>query len=153
MQIEINYLSFQADLKVKTAEGKRWLYDPLRRKYLVLAPEELVRQLLIQYLIQDRGFSTNRMRSELGLKVNDLYKRCDILIYNTSVEPTILVECKAPKVNITQAAFEQIARYNLPLKVPYLIVTNGRQTYCARIDHTTETFQFIPEIPLASSFA
>jgi hypothetical protein len=113
----------------------------------VLLPEELVRQLVVQYLILEKGYSKNRIALEKALRVNTLEKRCDILIYDLEMKPFLLVECKAPEVKISQEVFRQIAWYNMPLKVPYLMVTNGITTYCCEMDYTLETFRFLPEVP------
>ncbi len=150
MRIDVNFLAFQNQLRTKVDGRQRLIFDPIRKKYLVLAPEELVRQLVLLYLIQDRAFNKNHIRTEMGLKVNELAKRCDILIYRPDLTPLLLVECKAPKVKIDQATFDQIARYNLPLQVRYLLVTNGQQTYCCQMDYASQTYQFLSAIPHAS---
>ncbi len=123
------------------------IFDPIRRKLLVLAPEEFVRQLLIQYLIQVKSYNPNRISVEKKVVFNQMPKRCDVLIYDKQMIPLMLVECKAAEVPITLAAFEQIARYNTPLRVPYLLVTNGLDTYCCEMDYKKETFTFLAEIP------
>lgn len=115
---------------------------------MVLQPEEIVRQLTLLYLIEEKKYNRNRIRAEKLLHVNDLRKRCDILIYDTEVNPLLLVECKAARVKITQDTFKQIAWYNMPLKVKYLVVTNGLQTYCCEMDYDKHTYQFLPEIPV-----
>jgi len=148
MDIELDLLSRQDQLRVKTQEGTRYLFDPIRKKWLVLQPEELVRQLIILYLIEEKYYNKNRINIEMGLQVNELQKRCDILIYNEKMDPFLLVECKAPSVNVSQATFRQIANYNLPLKVPYLLVTNGLVNYCCRMDYENESFEFVNAIPL-----
>lgn len=145
--IEIDLLAKQDDLRVKTEDGKRYLFDPIRKKWLVIQPEELVRQLMILYLIEELHYNKNRINIEMGLQVNDLQKRCDILVYDDHMSPFLLVECKAPDVNINQSTFRQIAAYNLPLKVPYLLVTNGRVNYCCRMDYEKEEFNFVNRIP------
>ena len=148
MELEgLNFLDYQDQLQLKTEQGKRYIYDPIRRKYLVLQPEELVRQLIVQYLILEKGYSANRISIELGLKVNDMQKRCDILIYNEAVKPLFIVEFKAPSVAMTDAVFKQIATYNIPLKVPYLLVSNGIVSYCCKIIHEEARFEFLFEIP------
>ncbi|GJM31363.1 MAG: restriction endonuclease subunit R [Saprospiraceae bacterium] len=114
---------------------------------MVLQPEELVRQLVVQYLLSEKGFNQNRIALERGLTVNGLAKRCDILIYNQAMNPFLLVECKAPSVKITQEVFRQIAIYNLPLNVPFLLVTNGVDTYCCEMDYDQRTFKFLAAIP------
>ncbi len=147
MKIDINFTLYREFIQLKKEDQKTLIFDPIRKKYLILAPEELVRQMIIQYLMREKNFPKTRIRVEKGIKVNKLSKRCDILIHNYDMTPFLLVECKAPKVNITEKAFEQIARYNLPLKVEYLLVTNGITTYCCKMDYTAQSFTFIDEIP------
>ncbi|MBX2876946.1 MAG: type I restriction enzyme HsdR N-terminal domain-containing protein [Saprospiraceae bacterium] len=145
--IDIDLLARQQQLKVKSEEGNRYLFDPIRKKWLVIQPEELVRQLIILYLIEEKQYNKNRINIEMGLQVNELQKRCDILVYDQNMDPFLLVECKAPSVMINQATFRQIANYNLPLKVPYLLVTNGRVSYCCRMDYEEESYEFVKEVP------
>ena len=150
MLLEIDYTVYRESLNLKKENGKTLIYDPIRKKYLILQPEEFVRQLVLQYLIQDRKFNKTRIRTERGLKVNDLSKRCDILIYDQSFEPFFLVECKSAKIKLSQKTFDQIASYNLPLQVKYLLVTNGLQSYCCKMDYENQTFEFLPEVPMAT---
>ena len=145
--IELDLPAFRKDLRLKREGERRFLFDPIRRKWLVLQPEELVRQLLVQYLMQEKGYNRNRINIEKGLKVNELDKRCDVLVYDRSMAPFLLVECKAPAVNVSQETFRQIAMYNFPLKVPFLLVTNGAVTYCCRMDYQLETFEFLDGVP------
>ncbi len=127
------------------------VFDPIRRKWLVIQPEELVRLLTIEYLIDDRKFNSNHIAVEKLLIVNERRKRCDILVYANDnagkLNPWLLIECKAPSVPVSEATFRQIASYNLPLKVRYLLVTNGRQTYCCEMDYERESFEFLNEVP------
>ncbi len=136
----------QYDIKVKQENGKHYIFDAIRKKYLVLTPEEWVRQNFIQFLIQERSFPAGLIEIEKGLKLNELQKRVDAVIYKDSV-PTVLVECKAPNVTITQEVFEQIGRYNSHFKLPYLLVTNGLEHYCAKINFEENSFEFLKEVP------
>ncbi|MEL6637238.1 MAG: type I restriction enzyme HsdR N-terminal domain-containing protein [Bacteroidota bacterium] len=145
--LHIDFLRFRDRLQTSRRAGKAHLWDPIRQKHLVLQPEELVRQLVLHYLIEERGYNRNRISIEKGLKVNDLQKRCDILVYRPDLTPLLLVECKAPEVPLSQAAFEQIARYNLPLRVDYLLVTNGIHSYCCAMNYATESYAFLDTIP------
>jgi len=147
MIINLDLLSFQSFLKIKKEKEKQFLFCPIRKKNLVLQPEELVRQLLIIYLIEKKGYSKSRIAVEKSLTINELYRRFDVLIYDKNTTPFLLVECKAPEVKITQSTFEQIAQYNLSLHVPYLLVTNGITTYCCKMDYNSESFEFIDKIP------
>lgn len=148
MIITLDLLSFQPFLKIKNENGKQYLFCPIRKKHLVLQPEELVRQLLLVYLIENKGYTKPRIAVEKSLTINELYRRFDILIYDKNTNPFLLIECKAPEVKITQSTFEQIAQYNLALRVPYLLVTNGISTYCCKMDYKNESYEFIQEIPV-----
>ena len=147
MNIQLNLLDYQSELKIKKEDGKRYLFDPIRKTYLVLTPEEMVRQLLIQYLLAERNISKNRLALERALKVNTMTRRWDLMVYRQDMTPWLLVECKAPEVKITQSVFEQISAYNLTLRVPYLLVTNGMDTYCCEMDYEGETFKFLEAVP------
>ncbi len=147
MLLEINFTKFKEQLVIKQLSGKRKIFDPLRRKYLVLTPEEFVRQLFVLYLIEEKNYNKNLIKIEKTLQVNQLTKRCDILIYNKAFQPVCIVECKAPHIKISADTFRQIATYNMPLQVKTLIVSNGIQTYCSIIDHENSNFEFSPEIP------
>ncbi len=145
--IDLELMQYKDLLQVKKIEGKAYLFDPLRKKWLVLQPEELVRQLFVQYLLHAKDYNHTRIKVEKSLKVNQLNRRCDLLIYDSDVRPFLMVECKAPQVGITQETFRQIAWYNLPLQVPFLAVTNGRQTYCCAMNYEEKSFHYLEEIP------
>jgi len=147
MTIPINLLQFQNRLTTKIEEGKSYLWDPIRKKYLVNQPEEMVRQLLIIYLEEIEGISKNYIAVEKSIKVNDRLKRFDLLVFDENHKPILLVECKSPKVKVSQATFEQIAWYNSVLKVPYLLVTNGMTTYCCSVNYEDSSFSFLEKIP------
>lgn len=134
------------NFKTKTHKGKLLIFDEIRKKYLVLTPEEWVRQHFIKFLINEKKFPSSLIVIEKGLKLNELTKRADVLIYKDSA-PVLMIECKAPNVKISQSTFDQIARYNLVFKVPYLIVTNGNNHFCASINMQNQTFTFLKEIP------
>ncbi|MEM1321736.1 MAG: type I restriction enzyme HsdR N-terminal domain-containing protein [Bacteroidota bacterium] len=148
--LPIDLSAYNSDLKIKKEQGKRWIFDPIRKKYLVLSPEEFVRQLLLQYLIQEMQYSPNRISIEKKLVVNGRERRFDLLIYDEAVRPFLLIECKAPEVKISQAVFEQIARYNMALRVPYLMVSNGLHNYCCQIDYERQSFDFLDALPVIS---
>jgi len=147
LNIQLNLLDYQSELKIKKEANKRYLFDPIRKTYLVLTPEEMVRQLLIQYLLAERNISKNRLALERALKVNTMTRRWDLMVYAKDMTPWLLVECKAPEVKITQSVFEQISAYNLTLRVPYLLVTNGMDSYCCEMDYEGETFRFLEAVP------
>jgi hypothetical protein len=123
------------------------IFDRIRKKYVVLTPEEWVRQHFINFLHTEKKYPLSLMKIESGIKYNNQFKRTDIVVYNNEGRPLVLVECKAPEINITADVFEQAARYNQNLKVDYIIVTNGLGHYCSSIDYKTNTFAFLKEIP------
>jgi len=145
--IAVDYTIYKGQLSVKKQDGKRWIFDQIRRKYLVLQPEEFVRQLVICYLLKERAYNHNRIAIEKKLEVNGMTKRCDILVFQKDMQPWLLVECKAPGVVLSEATFRQVAMYNMPLQVQYLMVTNGHTTYCCRMDYAQNEFEFLDEIP------
>ena len=136
----------QYPIKTKEEGGKQYIFDTIRKKYLVLTPEEWVRQNFIQYLIQEKKYPATLIEIEKGLRLNELQKRVDGLVYKDS-KPFVLIEFKAPKVKITQEVFEQIGRYNSIFKVPYLIVSNGIEHYCAKINFEENSFEFLDGAP------
>jgi hypothetical protein len=135
------------NFKLKNSENKVLIFDNLRKKYLVLTPEEWVRQHFVQYLIDEKRYPASLIALEKQLVINNRKKRTDILIFNKNGTPEIIVECKAPSIKITQDAFDQIARYNLKLNAHYLIVTNGLQHFYCKMDFENETYIFLKDIP------
>ena len=144
MQV-LNFPTYK--FRIKSNENNYSIFDILRKKYVVLTPEEWVRQHFVHYLIHDKGYPISLIAVEKKLLVNNLVKRTDILVFNTDGKPFIIVECKAPSIAITQSAFDQIARYNLKLNANYLIVTNGLSHFYCQIDHKKEAYTFLKDIP------
>lgn len=134
--------------KIIEKGGKYYIFDVIRKKELVLSPEEWVRQHFVQYLIHQYKISKNFISLEKGLKLNDLQKRTDILVYDENGNPQLIVECKAPNVAITQEVFDQVARYNMVYKVKYIAVTNGLEHYYCEIDHECESYRFIEDLTI-----
>jgi len=143
--LELNLPKYEFSIKKEENDYK--IFDIIRKKYLLLTPEEWVRQNFIRFLIDEKKFSPGLISVESGLKLNQLQKRTDILAHDAQGKPVLIVECKATTVTINQEVFDQIARYNMTLKVQYLIVTNGLQHYCCKIDHHKKTHEFLPDIP------
>lgn len=143
--IELNLPKY--DFRLKADAHHTYIWDPIRKKYLVLTPEEWVRQNFIEYLHKELGYSKGLIKQELALEYNRMDKRSDIVCFNREGQPVLLVECKRPSIKITEKVFEQIARYNMALKVPYLAVTNGLMHVFCDINHENKTYQFIPELP------
>jgi len=123
------------------------IFDPVRKKRVVLTPEEGVRQWLIKELSQSKGYPLSLMSCEFAITLNNVHYRADLVLYGRDMQPILLAECKAPNIKITNKSFNQILRYNLALKVKYLIVTNGNQTFLAKIITETGEYSFLTEIP------
>ena len=133
--------------RLKNSENNTHIFDVIRKKFVVLQPEEWVRQHCVQYLIQEKNYPISLINVEKVVLINGLKKRYDIVVFNPDGSLALVVECKAPKVKITQAAFDQIARYNLTLKAPYLMVTNGLNHYFCTMNHDLESFEFLESLP------
>lgn len=136
-------------LRIIQEDGKERVFDIIRKKYVVLTPEEWVRQHIIHYLITDHKFPKALISVEKQLLLNGLSKRTDILLYNRSATPILIVECKSPDVPLTQAVVDQAARYNLTLRVPWLWVTNGSKHAICAISFATETWKWLENLPAA----
>ncbi|MEN8188150.1 MAG: type I restriction enzyme HsdR N-terminal domain-containing protein [Bacteroidota bacterium] len=133
--------------KIKNNENKYLIFDIIRKKYVVLNPEEWVRQHWIHYLLEEKKYPSSLTAVEKQLTINDLQKRTDILIFDKKGKPDIIVECKAPNIKISQNTFDQIARYNLKLRAKYLIVTNGLQHFYCKMNHEEMKYEFLQDIP------
>lgn len=133
--------------KLKSNENKTLIFDNLRKKYVVLTPEEWVRQHFAQWMIQEKNYPISLIAIEKQLVINNLKKRTDIVVFSSEGHPNIIVECKAPHIKITQDTFDQIARYNLKLNANFLIVTNGLQHFFCKLDKENETYVFLRDIP------
>ncbi|HIE74272.1 MAG TPA: type I restriction enzyme HsdR N-terminal domain-containing protein [Flavobacteriales bacterium] len=135
-------------LKTKSVKGTIQVFDVIRKKYFVLTPEEWVRQHFIHYLNTEKNYPMGLMGVEKMVKYNALKTRADIMLYTTEGKAKMIVECKAPNVKITQDTFNQIAKYNFKLKVPFLVVTNGMQHFCCRMDYKNNSISFLDDIPI-----
>ena len=138
------------DINIKIEEGRELIYDILRRKYVALTPEEWVWQNFVHYLIEYKSFLAGLMGNEVPLLQNGIKRRCDTLVSDKFGNPLMIVEYKAPSVEITQKVFDQIVRYNYVLKAKYLIVSNGLSHYCCRINYDLGNYSFLKEIPAYS---
>lgn len=147
MQLQLDFLQYQPALRLSKNEATTWVFDPIRRKNVVLTPEELLRQLVLLYLLEAKKYPAHRIRSEIGLTLNGRPKRCDIAVFDAALKPWLIVECKSPKVALTQAAFEQAARYNLQFRAPFLAVTNGLATFSCALDFEVGSFTFMADFP------
>ena len=143
--LPLNLPSYPA--KILKRNGKNVIFDPLRQKYVALTPEEWVRQHFVHFLTDFKGYPKGLLANEIQLDLNGTKKRCDTVLFNKDLSARMIVEYKAPNIEITQAVFDQITRYNMVLKVEYLIVSNGMRHYCCKIDYNTMQYTFLPDIP------
>lgn len=128
-------------------DHKKQIFDSVRKKYVTLTKEEWVRQNFIQWLIQEKNYPSGLIAIEKEFLLNGLKKRYDAVVFHNNHKPAVLVECKAPDIAISQPVFDQAARYNIILRVPYLIFTNGQKHFCSYIDFEKGTYNFIDHIP------
>ena len=135
------------NFKIKKEKEKLLIFDSQRRKYVVLTPEEWVRQNFIQFLIQEKGYPSAYIAIEKELILNGLKKRCDAIIYNKNGEPYIIIELKAPNVSINQKTFDQVAVYNAKLMVNLFMISNGIDHFCCKIDFKNAKYDYFTEIP------
>ncbi len=141
-------LNFPAyDFRFKNSENKVHIFDSIRKKFVILQPEEWVRQNAVQFLIHDKKYPKSLINVEKQLTVNSIKKRYDIVVFDSIGNITVLVECKSPKIPITQQAFDQIARYNMQLNAEFLMVTNGLQHFYCKLDYSEEKYTFLKQIP------
>ena len=138
------------DKKITMKDDKPFILDIIRRQYVALTPEEWVRQHFVHFLISHKGYPQSLMANEVQLKLNGMSRRCDTVVYDRALKPRVIVEYKAPTVNITQKVFDQICRYNMVLQVDYLIVTNGLTHYCCKMDNEARSYTFLREVPMNS---
>jgi len=142
---DLNLPSF--DAKIRKNNDNFEVFDLLRKKYVALTPEEWVRQNFVNYLISEKNYPVSLMVNEANINLNNLNRRCDTVVYNNKLEPNVIIEYKKPDIVITQKVFDQIAKYNLVLKVGYLIVSNGITHYCCKMNYDDMSFKYLSEIP------
>ena len=128
----------QYEINITEKDGKRLIFDFLRRKFVALTPEEWVRQHFTHYLVEHKGYPKGLLGNEIELHIGDKKLRCDTLLYNKETQPRMIIEYKAPTIPIQQKTFDQIAAYNLLLKVDYLVVSNGLQHVCCKMDYAQQ---------------
>ncbi len=136
-----------APLKITRSNDRLYVLCPIRRKKIMLTPEEWVRQHVLYYLLDDRAFPQSLVVSEISLQINGLNRRCDIACYDRNGNPLVIVECKAPEVNITDKALHQIAQYNAALKARFLMLTNGKQHFFCEVDQHSGEIQKLSNLP------
>ena len=142
-QLNFPFYSF----RFKNSENKVSIFDEIRKKFIILTPEEWVRQHVVQFLLDEKKYPKSLINVEKVLKVNGLRKRYDVVVFNPDGSIFILIECKAPEIKIAQITFDQIARYNMTMKANYLMVTNGLNHYFCQMDFENEKYLFLKELP------
>ena len=135
------------DFRVRQEGKQSFIFDIIRKKFVVLTPEEQVRQHWIHYLVEEKKYPRSLIAIEMSIALNQLAKRCDIVVCDRDGLPCLIVECKAPEVKITQKVFDQVARYNLTLRVKYLVVSNGSEHHCSEIDFEKSSYRFLKALP------
>ncbi|HAT66414.1 MAG TPA: restriction endonuclease subunit R [Flavobacteriaceae bacterium] len=143
--LKLNFPEYS--FRFKNSENKRLIFDPIRKKFMMLTPEEWVRQHTVQFLIQEKGYSASLINVEKQLNLHGTKKRYDIVVFNPNGSIFLIVECKAPTIEINQETFDQIARYNLVTQAEYLMVTNGLDHFYCQMDYNNERYVFLRELP------
>ncbi len=141
------------DLRIARRGERLTVFDTLRRRHVALTPEEWVRQHFVSYLQTCKGYPPEVMANEVSLSLNGTRKRCDTVIYGPHAEPRMIIEYKASDVEISQRTFDQISRYNIRLRVEWLVVSNGMQHFCCHIDYASGQYRFLPDIPSYAEIA
>ncbi|MCY4204723.1 MAG: type I restriction enzyme HsdR N-terminal domain-containing protein [Bacteroidetes bacterium] len=135
------------DYVLRNHAGRRVILDPIRKRFVPLTPEEWVRQHFVQYLINNLEVPSAMIAVEVVIPIQERHFRADIVVHGRQVDPVLIVECKRPSIQLGQDVFNQIGHYNVALKVPYLVVTNGMQYSCCLVNHIQHSYQFLDEIP------
>jgi len=143
--LKLNFPTYP--FRFKNSENKVSIFDEIRKKFIILTPEEWVRQHVVHYLINEKKYPKSLINVEKVLTINKLRKRYDVVVFNPDGSIHILVECKAPEVKISQATFDQIARYNMTMKARFLNVTNGLNHYYCQMDFENEKYEFLQSLP------
>ncbi|MED5354958.1 MAG: type I restriction enzyme HsdR N-terminal domain-containing protein [Bacteroidota bacterium] len=135
------------EFRIKNRHNKKYIFDLIRKKFILLTHEEWVRQNCIMFLINEQKIPKVLINVEKKIKVNNLTKRYDIIVYKPNGSVFLLVECKSPKVNINQETFNQISIYNSEIIAQYLMLTNGLFNYYCSIDYSNQCYKFVKDFP------
>jgi predicted type IV restriction endonuclease len=142
---QLNFPTYS--FRFKNSENKVSIFDEIRKKFILLTPEEWVRQHVVEFLLVEKKYPKSFINVEKKVKVNGMNKRYDVVVFNSDGSIFLLIECKAPEIIIDQKTFDQIARYNLSLNAQYLMVTNGLNHYFCQMDFENEKYTFLKELP------
>ncbi|MBO7660835.1 MAG: type I restriction enzyme HsdR N-terminal domain-containing protein [Bacteroidaceae bacterium] len=143
--MELNLPKYE--VKIRKEGNATKIFDVLRNKFVALTPEEWVRQHFVHFLIDEKSYPASLMGNEIQLNLNGMSKRCDTVVYDRSLTPKMIIEYKRPDVEISQKVFDQISRYNITMRVDLLIVSNGLEHYCCRINYEEQNYEFLQDIP------
>ena len=135
------------EFRIKTEGAKKYIFDLVRRRFVLLTPEEWVRQHFIRYLIEEKKYPKSLMAVEKQITLNGKLFRFDLLVYRRTGQPLLIAEFKAPNVKITQETFDQVVRYNMALKVERVVVSNGKQHFVCEINYKENSYRFLKEVP------
>ncbi len=135
------------DVKLRGTQERPEILDFLRRRYVALTPEEWVRQHFTHWLVEHKGYPKGMLGNEIELRIGEKRLRCDSILYTKEAKPRMIIEYKAPTIQIKQQVFNQITVYNLLLHVDYLVVSNGLQHYCCKMDYANQRYSFLEDIP------
>jgi len=135
------------EMKLKVEKERNYVLDRLRKRYVKLTPEEYVRQHFVNYLIEYKNYPEGLLANEIEIKLGNVKKRCDTILYDRKLNPIMLIEYKAPFVAVSESTFDQIMRYNMELKVPWVVVSNGLFHFCCRINSADNSYRYEMEIP------
>tara|TARA_B100000963_G_C22133448_1_gene454328 strand:- start:37 stop:486 length:450 start_codon:yes stop_codon:yes gene_type:complete len=142
---KLNFKSYQ--IEIKNNQNKQYVFDEIRKKNVLLTPEEWVRQNCVQFLIHEKKYPKSLISIEKKISINSLTKRYDIVVFGSDGMILLIVECKSPKIKISQRTFDQISRYNLVLKSQYLMLTNGLSHYFCKVDFENKKYSFLKKLP------
>ncbi len=135
------------DAKIRKSSNSLEIFDPLRNKFVILTPEEWVRQHFVNFLISEKEYPKSLMANEESIIFNKLSRRCDTVVYNKTLDPLMIIEYKKSELQISQSIFDQVVRYNSVLKVKYIIVSNGVNHYCCEMDYKNHSYKYLTDIP------
>ena len=141
----LNFPSYT--FRFKNSENKVSIFDEIRKKFMLMTPEEWVRQNVVRFLLEEKKYPKSYINVEKIIKINGLTKRYDIVVFQPNGKIFLLIECKAPEVPISQNTFDQIARYNMVLEAEFLMVTNGLNHYFCKMDYEKEQYNFLKDLP------
>ena len=142
---KLNLPTYSFNLKL--IEQRKYIFDFIRKKFVILTPEEWVRQNFLRFLVEEKKYPASLIAVEMEFKLNKLSKRSDAVVYDRKAKPILVIEFKSPEVKINQKVFDQIARYNMKLNVDFLIVSNGLEHFCCKIDHENNNYTFLKYVP------